>query len=295
MAHRTISPLVLGFWRMLDWQRSAQQNLAFVEQCIEQGIVDTDHADIYGQYRCEAAFGELLKLKPSVREQIRIITKCGIALQQGKRAVPGHVNHYNSSREHIIASAEKSLQHFHTDRLDCLLIHRPDYLMQADEVAEAFNTLRARGDVLHFGVSNFTTSQFELLQSRLDFPLQTNQIEFSPYQMNVLDDGTLDQCQRWRINPMCWSPLAGGEIFTSMTEKAQRLRQTLEQIAQEIGASGLDQVVYAWLLKHPSQPAVVLGTGNIDRIRSAIGAQLLELSHEQWYRIWQASKGHAVP
>ena len=93
MAHRTISPLVLGFWRMLDWQRSAQQNLAFVEQCIEQGIVDTDHADIYGQYRCEAAFGELLKLKPSVREQIRIITKCGIALQQGKRAVPGHVNH----------------------------------------------------------------------------------------------------------------------------------------------------------------------------------------------------------
>lgn len=295
MTTRIISPLVMGFWRMLDWQRSDQENLSFLQQCIELGITDTDHADIYGQYQCEEAFGKVLKLQPEIREKIKIITKCGIVLQQGEKAVPGHVNHYNSTHEHIIASAQQSLRNFGTDRLDCLLIHRPDYLMDADEVAHAFTKLKEQGDVLHFGVSNFTTSQLALLQSRLDFPLVTNQIEFSPYNMQALDDGTLDQCQQLRQNPMLWSPLAGGRLFAQDDEKARRLQQCLTTIAQEIGAASMDQVVYAWLLKHPSNPAVVLGTGNIERVQSAVDAQQLALTREQWYRIWEASKGHSVP
>ncbi|MFY8275322.1 aldo/keto reductase [Pseudoalteromonas sp. SSDWG2] len=295
MAVKTLSPLVMGFWRMLDWQRSPQEHLDFLEQCIELGITDTDHADIYGQYQCEAAFGEVLKLKPSVRDQIQIITKCGIVLQQGDRAVPGHVNHYNSTREHIINSAQQSLKNFHTDRLDCLLIHRPDYLMDADEVAEAFTQLKRQGDVLHFGVSNFTASQFALLQSRLDFPLVTNQIEFSPHNMQALDDGTLDQCQQLNRTPMLWSPLAGGRLFAGDDAKAQRLQQCLAQVGEEVGAKSIDQVVYAWLLMHPSKPAIVLGTGNMSRVRSAVDAQTLRLNREQWYRIWEASKGHPVP
>ena len=295
MSSRIISPLVMGFWRMLDWQRSSQENLRFLEQCIELGITDTDHADIYGQYQCEAAFGEVLKQQPSIREKINIITKCGIVLQQGANAVPGHVNHYNSTREHIVASAQQSLRDFGTDCLDCLLIHRPDYLMDADEVAEAFTQLKRQGDVLHFGVSNFTTSQFSLLQSRLDFELVTNQVEFSPYNMQALDDGTLDQCQQLRQNPMLWSPLAGGQLFAKEDAKAQRLQHCLTQIGEEIGAKSIDQVVYTWLLKHPSSPAVVLGTGNIERVRSAVAAQQLSLTREQWYRIWEASNGHSVP
>lgn len=292
---RKIDELVLGFWRLLDWQISPQQCLTFLEQAIEAGITETDHADIYGQYGCEAEFGKALALKPSIRDDIKIITKCGIKPAFPGLGLEGKVNHYDSSAQHIIASAQQSLKHFNTDRLDVLLIHRPDYLMHADEMAHAFNTLKQNGDVLEFGVSNFTPSQLSLLQSRLDFDLVTNQIECSPYEMKALDDGTLDQCQLLDINPMFWSPLAGGRLFSDSDEKAIRLRHVLEQVASEIGASSIDQVVYAWLLMHPSAPSVVLGTGNIKRIESAVAAKQLKLTREQWYRIWQGSTGHSVP
>ena len=292
---RVIEPLVLGFWRLLDWQITPQQNLSFLKQAIELGIRDTDHADIYGEYQCEAEFGKALTLEPSIREQIRIITKCGIKPAFPSLGLAGKANHYDSSKAHIIAQAQQSLNLFGTDRLDILLIHRPDYLMDADEVADAFNTLKQNGDVLHFGVSNFTPSQFDLLQSKLDFKLVTNQIEFSPYEMKALDDGTLDQCQLHGINPMLWSPLAGGRIFSSADAKAVRLREVLKQIGQEIGTTEIDQVIYAWLAMHPSQPATVLGTGNIARVASAFNAQTLTMNREQWYRIWSASTGHSVP
>jgi diketogulonate reductase-like aldo/keto reductase len=164
-----------------------------------------------------------------------------------------------------------------------------------DVQTQAFNTLKANGDVLDFGVSNFTPSQLSLLQSRLDFELVTNQIEFSPYEMKALDDGSLDQCQLLDIKPMLWSPLAGGRLFSSDDEKAVRLRAVLEQVGAEIGATAIDQVVYAWLLMHPSAPSVVLGTGNIERVKSAVEAKQLSMSREQWYRIWQGSTGHIVP
>ena len=287
--------LVLGFWRLLAWQFTPEQCLSFLQQSIELGITWTDHADIYGGHQCEALFGETLRLQPNLREKIKLVTKCGIRPASLEQVKQGQVNHYDSSAAHIIKSVQQSLRHFNTDRLDMLLIHRPDYLMQADEVAEAFYQLQKSGAVLQFGVSNFTPSQVELLQSRLDFKLCANQVEFSPYQMNVLDDGTLDQCQRMGIKPMCWSPLAGGRLFSEQSEKAIRLRATLTQVANEIGAKGLDQVVYTWLRVHPSRPSVVLGTGNIDRVSSAIAGLTLKLSREQWYRIWQASTGHSVP
>ncbi|CAM4263397.1 aldo/keto reductase [Pseudoalteromonas byunsanensis] len=292
---RVIGPLVQGFWRLLDWQWSDQQCLGFLQDCIELGICDTDHADIYGQYECEAAFGRALKLAPHVRDDINIITKCGIRPALAKKGLAGKANHYDASKAHIIASAQQSLKNFNTDRLDVLLIHRPDYLMLADEVADAFTTLKQQGDVLHFGVSNFTPSQFSLLQSRLDFPLVTNQIECSVYEMKALDDGTLDQCQQLNVCPMIWSPLAGGRLFSKEDEKAQRLLNVLNQVAAEVGASSVDQVAYAWLLKLPSAPSVVLGTGNSERVKSAVAALRLTLNKEQWYRIWQASKGHSVP
>ncbi|RXF00749.1 aldo/keto reductase [Pseudoalteromonas sp. PS5] len=292
---RVLDPLVLGFWRLLDWQITPQENLRFLKQAIELGIRDTDHADIYGEYQCETEFGKALALEPSIREHIRIITKCGIKPAFPSLGLAGKANHYDSSKAHIIAQAQQSLKHFGTDRLDVLLIHRPDYLMDADEVADAFNTLKQNGDVLHFGVSNFTPSQLALLQSRLDFALVTNQIEFSPFEMKALDDGTLDQCQQLGMNPMLWSPLAGGRIFSSKDEKAKRLRAVLQQVGEEIGSTEIDQVVYAWLAMHPSKPATVLGTGNITRVASAFTSQSLSMSREQWYRIWTASTGHSVP
>ncbi|CCQ09327.1 Oxidoreductase, aldo/keto reductase family [Pseudoalteromonas luteoviolacea B = ATCC 29581] len=293
--NRPIGELVLGYWRLLDWQFSAQQCIEFTEKALELGICDTDHADIYGQYECEAKFGEALKLQPSLRDQIRIVTKCGIRPALASKGLAGKANHYDSSKAHIIASAQQSLKHFATDRLDVLLIHRPDYLMDADEVAEAFITLKQQGDVLNFGVSNFTPSQVALLQSRLDFELVTNQIECSVVEMSALENGTLDQCQQMRMHPMLWSPLAGGRLFSAQSEQAIRLQTVLRQVAEEIDANSMDQVAYAWLAMLPSKPSIVLGTGNIERVARAVSALTLKLNKEQWYRIWQASKGHSVP
>ncbi|NOU52941.1 oxidoreductase [Pseudoalteromonas sp. JBTF-M23] len=294
-SHRVIDPFVLGFWRLLDWQLTDKQCLSYLQQCIDLGIKHTDHADIYGEYECERAFGRALKLDPHIRNQIKIITKCGIRPALAKKGLAGKANHYDSSKAHIIASVQQSLKNFNTDRLDVLLIHRPDYLMDVDEVAEAFNSLKQVGDVSHFGVSNFTPSQFELLQSRLSFPLITNQIECSVYEMKALDDGTLTQCQQRGIHPMIWSPLAGGRLFDKNDQKATRLAGVLEEVAQEVSATSIDQIAYAWLNRLPSHPSVVLGTGNIKRVKAAIESTHIDLSREQWYRIWQASTGHSVP
>ncbi len=288
------SQLIQGYWRLLDWKMTPKERLAFAKQHVELGITTVDHADIYGNHQCEAAFGEALALEPSFREQLQIVTKCDIRLFSGEEAKK-HINHYDTSASYIRQSVENSLRHFNTDRLDVLLIHRPDFLMNADEVAQTFEALKSEGKVLNFGVSNFTPSQFELLQSRLDDSLITNQIELNPINMQTLEDGTLDQLQMHRVHPMIWSCLAGGEIFNGQSEQAQRVRQELTLIAEELGGVGIDQVIYAWILKHPSSPLPILGTGNIARVKDAIAATEIQLTNEQWYRVWVASKGHGVP
>ena len=225
---------------------------------------------------------------------MQIVTKCGIMLVSDRRPKHGF-KHYDTSREHIIASVENSLRMLGTDRIDLLLIHRPDLLMDPDEVARAFTALREAGKVLYFGVSNFTPSQFDLLASRLDFPLVTNQIELSVMNMEVLHDGTVDQCQKLGISPMAWSPLAEGRLFRDDTEQAQRLRGALATIGEQLGGASMDQVALAWILRHPAMIVPVLGTGKVERIQSAADAESLVLTREQWFTIWSASKGVPVP
>ncbi len=179
--------------------------------------------------------------------------------------------------------------------MDVLLIHRPDPLMDADEVAEAFVQLRQSGKVLHFGVSNFTPFQFELLASRLDFPLVTNQVQFSAMYLSTWYDGTLDLCQRLRISPMAWGPLGGGRLFHEETKWAESLRKEMYAVGAALGGASLDQVALAWILKHPARIVPILGTGKIERVRSAVEAEGLELSREQWFRIWVASTGTRLP
>lgn len=162
------SHFVMGYWRLMDWNMSARQLVSFIEEHLDLGVTTVDHADIYGGYQCEAAFGEALKLAPHLRERMEIVSKCGIATTACEENVIGH---YITDRDHIIKSAEQSLINLATDHLDLLLIHRPDPLMDADEVADAFKHLHQSGKVRHFGVSNFTPAQFALLQSRLPFTL----------------------------------------------------------------------------------------------------------------------------
>ncbi|CAH1222598.1 putative oxidoreductase [Vibrio harveyi] len=288
------SELVQGYWRAVDWGMTAQERLSFLKQHIELGITTVDHADIYGNYECEALFGEVLALDKSVREQIQIVTKCDINLC-GDKTPERKINHYDTSAAHIYQSVNNSLERLNVDEIDVLLIHRPDVLMDADEVAEAFSELHKVGKVKHFGVSNFTPRQFELLQSRLSKPLVTNQVEINPLNFEVAHDGTLDQMQTLRVRPMAWSCLGGGSIFTGDTEQAVRVRNELEMIREEVGANSIDEVIYAWVRRLPSKPMPIIGSGKIERVHSAVNALNIELTREQWYRVWVASKGHGVP
>ncbi len=288
--HPVFSPLIQGYWRMAEWGMTTQEQHAFVKQHVELGITTVDHAPVYGpDSACERLFGEVLALDSQLREQIQIVSKCGIYRGYGNQ-----VNHYDSGKAAIVKSVDESLTRLNTDHLDVLLLHRPDLLMDADEAAEAFAELKAAGKVKHFGVSNFTPAQFALLQSRLDTPLITNQVEINPVNLHVTEDGTLEQLQQARVRPMAWSCLAQGELFNGQSEQLTRLRATLDEVAQEVGASSIDQVVYAWVMRLPSRPVPIVGSGKIERVKTAVAAMDLTLTKEQWYRIWTASKGHGV-
>lgn len=284
------SRFVMGYWRLMEWNMSSRQLVSFIEAHLDLGITTVDHADIYGGYQCEAAFGEALKLAPHLRERMEVVSKCGIATTAKAENVLGH---YITDRDHIIKSAEQSLSNLAIDHLDLLLIHRPDPLMDADEVAEAFLHLHQSGKVRNFGVSNFTPAQFSLLQSRLPFTLATNQVEISPVHQPLLLDGTLDQLQQLRIRPMAWSCLGGGRLFNDPA--FQPLRDELANVAHELNAETIEQVVYAWVMRLPSSPLPIIGSGKIERVKSALGALDLQMTRQQWFRIRKAALGYDVP
>lgn len=286
----TFSRLIMGYWRLMEWQLSPAALLDLMKYHLDLGVTTIDHADIYGGYQCEEAFGHALRLEPSLRDRMEIVSKCGIALT----AKPEHaLNHYNTGKAHIIASAEDSLRKLATDHLDLLLIHRPDPLMDADEVADAFISLKQAGKVKHLGVSNFSARQFELLQSRLPFPLVTNQLEISPLNQSTTLDGTLDLCQQLRIKPMAWSCLGGGRLFDG--QEYAPLRAELEQIRHEVGAQNIEQLVYAWVMMLPSQPLPLIGSGKRERIAAAVAAESIALTRQQWFRIRKTALGYDVP
>ena len=286
-----MSRIVAGAWRMGDWNWTPQERLRWIEECLALGVTTFDHADIYGGYTVEALFGEALALAPGMRDTLQLVSKCGICLVTENR--PAHrVKHYDTSFEHIVGSVENSLRTLHTDHLDLLLIHRPDALLNADVVAEAFTHLQLQGKVLHFGVSNFTPAQFDLLQDR--FPLVTNQVELHPLHLSPLHDGTLDQCQQHRIQPMIWSPLAGGRLITGDDATTAAVRAALTRVGARHGVS-LITTAFAWLLRHPSRPIPVAGSRRIDAMREAVAALDVALDAQDWTEIWQAGSGHDVP
>lgn len=289
-----LSEFIQGYWRMHDWGFTNKEALTFLKQHIELGVTTVDHAHVYGgaDSPCEELFGKAMKISPSVRSEIQIITKAGI--QPNRKELGEVVPYYDNSKAHILKSVDLSLKRLGTDYIDVLLIHRPDYLLNAEEVAEAFEKLKSSGKVNAFGVSNFSTSQFELLQSKIFLKLITNQVEINPFNFEVLENGTLDQLQKDNVRPMAWSCLAGGKIFSDNTEKGERIRKELKNLAEELEAT-IDQIVYAWIRKIPNSPLLILGSGKIERVEQAIESKKINLTHEQWYRIWSASKGHLVP
>ncbi|SHH68221.1 aldo/keto reductase family oxidoreductase [Massilia sp. CF038] len=286
----TLSRIVAGMWRMTEWGMSAEQRVAFIERCLDLGVSSFDHADIYGGYGVESLFGDALRLQPSLRDRIELISKCGIKLVSPQR--PLHtIQHYDTSASHIIGSVEESLRQLGTDRLDLLLIHRPDPLMDFDEIARTFEALRSAGKVLHFGVSNFSRHQFEALDRRI--ALATNQVEFSPLHTAPMFDETFDGLQDKGVAPMIWSPLAGGRLFNGGEEHADNLRLVIKGIADALGQP-FASVVFAWIMQLPCKPVPLTGTGRIEAIAVAVAGTQFTLSKTDWFTILRAARGHEV-
>lgn len=290
------SRIVFGMWRIGDWALSVRERRTLIDAALELGVTSFDHADIYGNYAAEGLFGDVLAEAPHLRERMQIVTKCGIRLVSTRRPAHG-IKHYDTRATHIVASVEQSLRALRTDRLDLLLLHRPDPLMDADEVATTFAALRRDGKVSEFGISNFMPAQAELLQDRmraLGMSLATNQVECSLLHLAPLDDGTFDQAQRWRCPPMLWSPLAGGRLLTDASPVATRVRACADRIGAVLGVPAT-VVLFAWLLALPCRPLPIVGSSRIAVLRDAVAATRVTLEREQWFELLAAARGADVP
>lgn len=284
-----LTRIVAGCWRLMDYQLDAEGVAAWVDAWLSVGVTSFDHADIYGNHEVVALFGKALALRPGLRDELQLVSKCDIRLpsRPGVRLV-----HYDSSPEVIRASVHEQLRALGTDRLDVLLLHRPDPLLDADATAEALLALVAAGDVGAVGVSNFSVTQFELLADRI--PLVTNQVEHSLLHLDPLFDGTFDNCQRRRVRPMLWSPLGGGGLFTDSGPTAVRVRTELGRLAGELGVTPAT-LALAWLLREPAGSVPVVGTSRPAAIAEAAVACEVQLDRQVWFELLRAAVGQDVP
>ncbi|MEP1207231.1 MAG: aldo/keto reductase [Rhizobiaceae bacterium] len=288
------SRIIYGMWRLNDdADTSASHVQAKVEACLEQGITSFDQADIYGGYQCEQLLGVALKVAPHLRDQMEIITKCGILLM-GDKFPERRVKNYDTGAEHIAASIDQSLLNMNIDQIDCLLIHRPDPLMDHIETSAALDAAVRSGKVRSVGVSNFKPHDWNLLQSAMETPLITNQIEGSLLAPEPFTNGDIAFHQQHGIHPMAWSPLGGGALFDPGNQQLADLRNCLDRIAMQQQV-GIDAVATAWLLQHPSTILPVMGTNNLDRIKKLSDATRVEMDRATWFEIYVAALGHEVP
>lgn len=271
----------------------SQKLIELIEQSLQLGITTFDHADVYGDFSCEKIFGEALKVQPSIRKNIQIVSKCGIQIVSEKRPA-NQIKYFEINSEYVLSSVNQSLQNLHTDYIDLYLLHRPDFLMDTDSVANTLIELKKSGKVLNFGVSNFFVSQVEKLRSRLNFSLVVNQLNISVLNTNHFFDGTLDQCETLKIIPMAYQTLGGGKLLSDTSDNIESIRQVLTEIGNSIGNYTPEQIATAWLLKHPSGIVPIIGSLDIQRIEKIATSKEIELSQQQWYKILEASTGKEV-
>ena len=281
-----------------------------VSTAIEGGINFFDHADIYARGKSEQVFGEVLKEMKGIRDNMIIQSKCGIRFMGAPNSdSPGR---YDFSYEHIINSANGSLKRLGIEQMDILLLHRPDPLMEPEEVAKAFDELKQKGKVRYFGVSNFNPGQLALLQNSLDMPIVVNQIEISLLHHHVINDGILanqtsgqyaastgilDYCRLNNIQVQAWSPVALGKIFNPPLDADENVNDLAKQIsvyAEEKGTSK-EAIALAWLMKHPVGIQPIIGTTNVKRITDSCKADEIKLSREEWYKLFTIARGNPVP
>lgn len=290
MRNTPFSKIIAGTMTWGDWGKNlnTKQMIDLMNCCLENEITTFDHADIYGNYTTESRFGKALSESKIDRSTIQIISKCGIQLLSEKRG--SFIKHYNYSTAYIIWSVEQSLKNLETDYLDLLLLHRPSPLMNADEIAKAIEKLKQEGKILDFGVSNFTSSQSDLIETKVK--INYNQIKFSLTHFEAMLDGSLEHMQTHSIKPMSWSPL--GSVFKANDEQALRVKQLANSFSEKYEVP-LDVILLAWILKHPSGILPVFGTTDHMRISNLMKATTVELELQDWFALWTESAGVPVP
>ena len=301
----TGSRLGYGCWRLAgNPANPAADNAAAARRALtaayEAGYTLFDNADIYGRSEAEKLLGAALKDISGMRDRVVVATKCGV--RHGGNPRPDSPKRWDFSGEHIISSCEQSLKRLGIEAIDLYVLHRPDLLADPEEIAKAFSQLRLAGKARWFGVSNFRPTLVTALQAACPMPLIVHQVEISLAKLDAFTDGTLDQCLIEKITPMAWSPLAGGLIgqgarrLLSWQEKykPELFLPVLEEIAALRGVTRT-VVALSWLLKHPSRIIPLIGSLDPDRIRDAAKAVDLELTREEWYRLYTAARGEPLP
>ena len=284
------SRIVYGLWRLGDDENTAPDHVRNkIAACLDQGITTMDQADIYGGYMAEEILGNALR-GSALRNKIEIVTKCDIVAPVGRYA-NARVKYYDTSRAHIMASVDHSLNLMGIDHIDLLLVHRPDPMMDHHETGAALDEVIASGKVRSVGVSNFRPWDWELLQSAMKNTLVTNQIELSVLAHHSFTNGDVAFHQKNATPMMAWSPLAGGNLFNGQNDA---VTAALDAIARDRGVD-VSAVAVAWLLAHPSKILPVMGTNNLSRISRLSDACDVKLDRQEWYEIYTAALGHEVP
>lgn len=287
----SLSRLIYGMWRLGDDKDTSPSHVqAKIESCLAQGITTMDHADIYGGYQAEEIFGATIKQAPHLREQMEIVTKCGIVAPVGRHA-NARVKHYDTSAGHIKKSVDDSLRLMGIEQIDLLLVHRPNPLLDHHQTGAALDGLIASGTVKAVGASNFKLHDWMLLQSAMKNKLATNQIEVSVLANQAFVNGDIAYLQERGIAPMAWSPLAGGALFGTEYHK---LNSVLESKARESNVD-IGAVAVAWLLAHPARIMPILGTNNLERIGRISESLKVSIDRQSWFEIYEAANAREVP
>lgn len=294
---RSLSRMAYGVWRLSEAQDSSvNANLARIDACLAQGITTFDHADIYGDYSCEELFGQAIKTRPSLKDQIEIVTKTDIMLLSGKWP-DTRIKHYDTSPAHVTASVDRSLSRIGVDVIDLLLIHRPDPLMDAQALGACLDGLIDSGKLRGVGVSNFMPWDVDLLQSCMKHKLQTNQIELSLLSTAPFTNGQIAHAQQHRMPVMAWSPLGGGRLHSQANTPATaaaRLTPKLKQLAQTADTD-TTAVAMSWLMHHPVGVLPVMGSNQLERIAQFGAAARVPMDRQTWYELYELANGHEVP
>jgi predicted oxidoreductase len=279
-----------------------ERGIRILESAVDAGYTFIDHADIYGGTLGETIHGLAMERHPEWRDRLVVATKCGIRWEDEPAGAP---HRYDFSAEHLRQSVDGSLQRLKIERIDLYQLHRPDWLADPAEIAEAMVEIHRAGKVRHFGVSNFRPSLVRALQGALPFPLVSNQVEIHFLRLAPFEDGTLDQCLEMKLSPLAWSPLAGGRLAAALDPAAPppksasdqaaalRLRPALSDVAAHYGVTPL-AILLAWQMRHPSRIIPILGTTSPQRMREAARADDIELDRESWYKILLAARGEKL-